>query len=301
MSAAEMTVTPPWRDLAAVLLPVTAFLAIYSVYAPRVEPIQPDSLSYLSFIDVRQGGYPFFLAVLKPVIRDLSDYTIAQRLLYAAGVLILGWQLLRLAEPAWFTFLVEIALLFNPTVNQFHFQIMTESLFASLCALFFAAAFAHLRMGGLGSLAAASALAAYTAAVRPTGLVLLAALPIVLASAANLSRRRIWKALLAATVPAIIVLALENAYYHSHHPGKRESLASIHLVAKAGLVETADPAAVIAAAPPELQPLQQALEFDLAPARRFIAGAPSETARCRLAFYYEATAYFSFAGEERRS
>jgi hypothetical protein len=288
-----------FRRAVIVWLPVVVFVALYSVYAPNVALINPDSEGYLSFGSGRTGGYPFFLAALKPFVRDAADYVLVQRLLFALAVALLGWQLLRLFDTAWLTVLIEVALLGNPSVNQFHFSIGTESLFLSLNAVFFAAAFAHLRAGGLGSLCVAAASAAFAAAVRPTGLALLPGLAILIASAPNLSRSRLWKALLAAAVPVILVGALESAYYYSHHPAPRESLAPQHLLGKAALVETADPAAVIAAAPPHLKPLQQAIEFSLAPVRRRIAEAPSEAARCRLTWIYEEMVQYESVASEK--
>jgi hypothetical protein len=57
-----------FRRAVIVLLPVVVFVAIYSVYAPNVALINPDSDGYLSFDSGRTGGYPFFLPVLKSMV-----------------------------------------------------------------------------------------------------------------------------------------------------------------------------------------------------------------------------------------
>jgi hypothetical protein len=283
---------------AAVWAPVAIFLAVYFVLPPNEPLFNPDSDSYLNFTAIRTGGYPFFLAFLKPLIRDPSDYAAAQLVLYALAVMALGWQLRATGRSALFCFVVEGALLGNWLVNRHHFALASESVFLSTSALFLAAALGHLRTGSLASLAAAAGFAAFAAAVRPTGLVLVAAFPVVLIAAPALSRPMRLR-LLAAVAPLVIVFAAESLYYHAHHPGPRTSLLPTQILGKAGMVEVADPNALINDAPISSKPLQTALEFQLRPVRKLISDAPGVSGRCRLAANYEMFVEYQFAPAER--
>jgi len=279
-------------------LPVAIFLAVYFFYSPDEPLINPDSPSYLTFAEIRTGGYPAFLALLRPVIRDLSDYTIAQRLLYGLSVLLLAYQLLWTLRSTLVSVVAEVALLGNDFVNRYHFAIFTESLFLSTSALFIAAALAHLRTGKSTSLALASALAGYATAIKPTGSVFIPAL-VVLIAAAPRPTHSWWRRILVATAPLIAVLALEAIYYHAHNPGPRQSLLPIQILGKAGMIDVTDAEELIRLAPADTRPLQVALETSLAPMRKVIAEAPYGATRCWLLQNYEGFVEYRFVPVER--
>jgi hypothetical protein len=286
--------TRRWRA-AALLLPPAIFLVVYGAYTPDQPLINPDSESYLSFDSLRTGGYPFFLSLLKPIIRDLGDYAIAQRWLYAASVLVLGLELLRYLDRLMVAVLAEIVLLANPEVDRYHFAIFTESLFLSMSALFVAAALAHLRAGGVVSLATAAVLAGYLVAIRPTGLAFLPALALLVFVRPGARRRGLWRALAATLVPIAAVIALESVFYAAHHSDPRQSLAPAHLFAKAAMLE---PPATAMPGARASEPFQQALA-SFAPVRRLVAEAPDRPARCLLGVNYESYAQYELALEER--
>jgi hypothetical protein len=271
---------------------------VYSVYPPNVPLISQDSSSYLDFAAIRSGGYPFFLTILKPFVRDPPDYVVAQLVLYAFAVLLLGLQLLRSFRNVLFCLLTELMLLGNLEVNRYHFVILTESVLLSTSALFLAAALAHLRTGSLVALAVASAFAGYAMAVRPTGIIFVAALSLLVLMGPGLSRR-VLLCLFAAGAPLVIILGAETLYYDAHHPGSRTSLLPIQMVGKAGMVEIADPNELIETAPASSKPLQTALEVELEPMRELVGGAPSVAAHCRLAASYEDFVEYAFALPER--
>ena len=152
-----------------VVAPSLAFLLVYGIYTPNQPLLSPDSQSYLDFSAIRDGGYPFFLAALKPMVRDLGDIAVLQRIIYAAAISVLGYQLLRIDGRVWLAALACLALLFNIEVNRYHFSILTESMFLSVSALFVAASLAHFRSGAIGALAMASALAGVLIAIRQIG------------------------------------------------------------------------------------------------------------------------------------
>ena len=292
---------PIWRA-SALVFPVLVFLGVYAVYAPDVPLITPDSEGYLEFAPSRTGGYPFFLALLKPVVRDLHDYAIAQRSLYAIAILILCWQLLATTNSLIVALVAELALLGNRDlslydINKFHFTILTESIFLSTSALLLACAMAYLRTGTGGRLSLASALAGYATAIRPTGLAFFPAL-VVLAAAAP-GRLRLWSRMVIIALCFAGVLALESVYYRAHHPGPRTSMLPVQMLGKAGMIDVPDAAQLISSAPQPARPLQQALETSLAPVRKLISEAPNLPARCWLLVHYETFVEYRFALPER--
>ncbi len=280
--------------------PIIAFLVYYEFY-PAITPLlNPDSDGYLQFAAYRTGGYPFFLELLKPLIRDVSDYALAQRLLFASAVFVLAFQLLRSFGSLILTVFVEFALLGIPAVNAYHFQIITESLFLSTSAFFLAATVSHLRSGSWSSLAVAFAISGYAVAIRPSGLAFVPAVAglLLLAPRSSLPKT-IWVRLFIAFAPLLLVLLFENLFYHARHPGPRESLLANQMFGKAGMIEVSDASELIGLAPALTKPLQIDLEINLAPVRRLIADAPNLPTRCWLVQNYELFTEYHFAIEQR--
>ncbi len=283
---------------AAAVAPVAIFLAVYSIYWPPDVPlIGPDSESYLDFSAIRSGGYPFFLDVIKLFISDESHYVIVQYVLYGLSVLVFAWQLFKTERNFLFCSIVEVGLLANWEVNRYHFSIITESLFMSVSVCFLAAALANLRTGSLRSLAAASGAAAVCLTVRLTGLAFIAALLILVFAAPRASSLVRW--LIFAILPIVIVLGAENVYHSAYHPGPRQTQLYTQLIGKAGMISISHPEQAIDAASPTDKPLQQALEYQLAPVRKLLADAPNLATRCRLEVWYELFVEFEFAPNER--
>ena len=94
--------------LIVIATPIIVFLGYYSFSAPNTPLIKPDLEGYLQFAAYRTGGYPFFLEPLKPIIRDASDYALAQRLLFASAVSVLAFQVLPSFGSLLLTAFVEI-------------------------------------------------------------------------------------------------------------------------------------------------------------------------------------------------
>ncbi len=282
----------------AVLLPPALFLTVYAVHAPGEPAFNPDSQSYLDFAAFRSGGYPLFLTVLKPLVSDVSGYAAAQRIGYAIAVLLLTRQLLLLLGSPLVAGFAALALLFNPEVNRYHFIVVTESLFLSVTALFFAAAFSHIRTRSLASIAAASAAVGVLIAIRPTGLAFvpaLALLALVGRFGAARGSRLAW--LTALAVPVVAVMALEHAWYSARHSGPRQSLADTHFVAKVGMAgNSSRPAPGIS---PDAARLFARLDADLAEARRTVAEAPNLPTHCVLGAAYENHLQYQYQPQER--
>jgi hypothetical protein len=268
------------------VVPVVIFLIVYSIYWPPDVPlIGTDSPGYLNFEAIRSGGYPFFLAALKPIVRNTANYVIVQYIFYGLAVLVFARELIRAEQNLLFCLVVEIGLLANWEVNRYHFSIISESPFLSISVLFLAAVLAHLRTGSGSSLAAASGFAAIAYTIRPTGVVFIGVLPF-LAAASSRSFSVVDRSV-RIILPLVIILAAESLYYRAYHSGPRESLLPTLLLGKAGMIDVADPRRLIDEAPSNSKALQKALEFQLAPVRQIAANAPSIAARCRLEIWYE--------------
>ncbi|MCW0233360.1 MAG: hypothetical protein OJJ21_07165 [Ferrovibrio sp.] len=291
-----MSTTRPYAALLFLLLPLLAFLALANRFPIQEPLLQTDSEGYLTFSSIRTGGYPFFLALLKPFVSDLSGYIPIQLALYGFACCAFAYVFWRAYGAILPALLAEIVLLGNPLANAFHFTITTESLFLTVSVLFFAASFSALHGRHITPLICASLLAGIAVTIRPTGLALLpalAVLPFMLRSD-GLGRRCLF-----AAMPCLAVLALEATYYRAHNGPDRQSLLPIVLLAKGGMVSVPDADAIIAAAPETRRALDRALETDLAKVRQLIAESPNLPATCRLIDGYEPYIQYRFALTER--
>lgn len=277
------------------LLPVLFFF-LADLFPIKEDLLQPDAPSYLGFNAIRTGGYPFFLATLKPLVGDPSGYVPVQLALYALATFVFACVFWRTYDAFLPALLAEIALLGNPLVNAFHFTILTESLFLSVLILFLAAVFSALHRRHLSAIACASLLAGMALAIRPSALALLPALVLL---PMLVRTDRWWRRCLVAALPCLAVLALEATYYHAKHGPVRQSLLPIHAMAKGGLLAVPDAQAIIATAPDWRRSLDQALETDLAKVRQLVADAPNLAATCRLIDGYETYIQYRFAADQR--
>jgi hypothetical protein len=191
------------------VLPIL-FLLFFSFYSPLQALLQPDSDSYLNFNASRTGGYPFFLAVLKPIVGNVHGYITAQLIFYATCVVVIGWQFFSISKSIIVTIGAQVLLLGNPLVNCYHFTIMTKSVFLSTSILFIAASIAYLsKRSGFGILLV-SMIGGAAASIRPTGLVFIGA-ALLLAVLIPTDRRRIIAHILITLVSIICILGLDKA------------------------------------------------------------------------------------------
>ena len=252
----------------------------------------------LTFSGGRSGGYQAFLALLKPFIRNIADYTIAQRSFTPLTVLVLGYELLRSFSSLTIALVCEVALLFNPEVNRYHFSILTESLYLSTSALFlgrsaFVFAYGPIQIIGYG--VRSRCVRGNRSADRPR-----------IAAFARHTPARWTTFVVASHLESYSYRGgsgyrdslARSIHYREHNAGPRETLAPIHLLAKSGMVEATGPETIISMSHPDTQPLQRA-EVSLSPVRGLIAGAPNQAARCKLIANYEVFVQYQFAPDER--
>jgi len=164
---------------------------------------------------------------------------------------------------------------------------MTESLSLSFSALLFACLIDWVQRGRLVALAAASLTIGIHVAIRPTGIGFIPALLTAAYLISSPSRSGFLKISTAAIVPMVVMIGAEWAYYKAHHSGPRQSLAPIHIIGKASLVNTPGALSEISSAPEYMQTLMEDMQFRLAPVRHVLADSPDEPVRCGLLVLYE--------------
>lgn len=255
---------------------------------------QPDSAGYLAFSSSRTAAYPIFLKMVAWLSGDVGNVVYAQLWIYVAAIAVLGRAVHSVTGSHILAAGVVAATMINPEINEYHFVILTESLFISLMVLILALVIRFTHQRRWQTLALISFLIGLAIAVRPVGyglLTVVAAIGVLFWSDVRANRRTM---LAAAILPAVAVMLLEYAVYAGHHGLVRESLAARHIFAKSGLVATRGRNPYPAGHP--YRELWRMLEIDLEPVRALIAGAPNFAARNLLLDNYEVYLQYQFAG-----
>ena len=168
-----------------------------------------DSPTYLSWSVTRTPGYPFFLSVIKIFDPELGHLPYFQMTLFIAASAFLAHAAARLGGPWWIWLLMAGAILGNPFIWRYSWEILTESLFITLVMVFLGCVAMALRRrpAGLSWLFAASVVLGAGILVRPVGYALLGVAPLI----GLLWRGRRWAAVGAAALPTVaIVLAVSS-------------------------------------------------------------------------------------------
>ena len=246
--------------------------------APSAPVFATDSAGYLGFAPIRTLGYPIFLSLV-----SAKGAFILQPVLFLAA---LTWLAIEI-DAAFGSVLPAAAVMAGamttPAVAIVHTTILTESLFMSALLGFLALVVRFTRAPSLGAAAAASALAGAAAAIRPTGLALLAVLAAMTATGWTRSAKPRWKAVAAAALPFVAIVATERVAARAIHGAEATTLAGRHLFAKAALLDADGERSFD---DPLRARLQRRLDADYAPIRRFLETTPADV-RPVLALYYE--------------
>ncbi len=269
-------------------VPIGAAAIIYAAFGVLTLPSSPileaDSYGYLGFSPARTSGYPLFLWALGPMAAE-----ILQPILYALSAAILCSQfpaIIAGRRNLYAAIAALMVLLFaNPEVNAFHAKILTESLFCALLMIALACSLRYAVFTDAKSILIASIFAGMSYTVRPTGIVLLPALIMLVLmrrkGGANLSR-----ALLAAILPMLAIVAVEQGYSRwLHGTAGLSSLAGPQFFGKASVIDAPEPDR------PPANPVDRefaiAMEHDFQPIRTLLAEAPNADIRTPLTVYYE--------------
>lgn len=257
------------------------YVSVQLALLPGAPVLEPDSGSYLMFSPIRTATYPLLLRAFGP-----EAMIVIQPVAYAAASAALSLYILAISRRALASFAIAIGLFINPQLDVYHSHIMSESLFMSALLIFFIAAIAFFRHPGWRLALLTSLLAGLAATIRPTGYALCPILLVmVLMARQSLGGRGVFKVLIAAIVPMLILVGAERLYANWVHGDQATSLAGRHFFAKSALID------VPASAVPETDPVRRQLfiaaEQTFAPIRDLLKQAPTEDIRSLLSKNYE--------------
>jgi hypothetical protein len=270
---------------------VYALCAAYVAYCLATNPAgpftTPDSFHYLNASPIVPLGYPSFLKIF-----GARGALIAQPLLFGGALAFLGTEIVRLTRSTLLAALVVIGCIALPQIREYHASILSESLFLSCLIVFLGLAvrFAYHPTWHLMVLVATTA--GLTATVRRTGFALLPVmLVMVLLERYRLRGSQPALFFVAALAPFCFVIGAEQAATAVVHAGKSSSLMGRHMFAKAALIDAPPASAETVAGMPASGDrvraiLDEHLESDYAPIRKFLASAPRDI-RGVLSIYYE--------------
>ena len=254
--------------------------AAWRVLGGALEPMQADSRSYIAFDPRRTAGYPLFLDLVEAVFGSVEAAPKVQLALAAASAWLLGWSFARAMGAPWLAAVLVPAALAASAAARFHAYILSEALFVPLlCVMAGLLALAAARPTARAAFAAALA-CGLAAAVRPSGMALLAVWPLLLwfVWGRIAGRRARFAAAIAA--PLALCAAAEWIAWRAAHPDapERPTVAGRLLFAKSLLIEQEPPSAADA----ELAALVAETRAAAAPFRALAAGAPGWRARTIL-------------------
>jgi hypothetical protein len=274
---------------------VYALCAAYAIYCLVTNPAgpitTPDSIRYLDMWPNYPMGYQLFLQ-----LAGARAAIIAQPVLYAAALAILGREIVRATRSPSLAAAVVIGSMIVPQIREFHASILSESLFLSLLVVFLALAMRFIHHPTLRLMVAIAIIAGLSAMVRRTGfafvpvmlvLVLLAAdfakASTSAKASADRSSSQAVRFFVAAVAPFLMIIGIERALAPMIYAGEPSSLTGRHLFAKAALID-APPSGLTA--DPVRRALDDELERSYAPIRQMLARAPVHV-RAVLTIYYE--------------
>ncbi len=262
---------------------------------PEMTLLQPDSSSYMSFDSVRSAGYPVFIDAVQRIGIPIAKIGYPQVALFVLSLLFLGYALASTTSSWFLSALAVFAAGGNPILNQYHFVVLTESIFVSatvaICAAIVLSIYAY-RERWIWLLAGLIGLAVV---VRPVGYAFVPVLLLVAVAHGCQRELHVKRFLLAALLPVVAFIGLERAAHWAYHGEDRSSLMGLHLFAKAGMVEA--PTANPYSSDDPRSPVWQALEHDLEPVRRVIREAPEFGVRLYLLTAYEVFTQYRFGRE----
>ena len=107
------------------VLALCAAYAVYCLFTNPAGPITtPDSVHYLNMTPIVPLGYPYFLK-----LTGARGAIIAQPIIYAAALAVLGHQILRGTRNTWLAIAAVAGCMVLPQIRDYHASILSESLF----------------------------------------------------------------------------------------------------------------------------------------------------------------------------
>jgi hypothetical protein len=263
-----------WSHIVVPGLIAVLVLALLFALMPDRPIFAPDTSSYLNFSSERTAGYPLFLKLVGP-----SGALWIQPILFAIALCFLGYQTSRLTGSP----LAAVVLMLGVAMNSYtyHFTILSESIFVSLCLVLIGLLMRATLRPDWQTITIAALIAGAATAVRPVGFFLLPMLLffLLMLPVRFAAQRPIM--ITAALVPFFAVLVLEHVISTQAHG--ESTLVLKHFFAKAAMID----APVLDQATPSLSPAGQALARNFAPVRDLIKRAPDIDTEDFLTVNYE--------------
>lgn len=282
------------KSIAVFLIPL--FCLAGNVLLLGVEPVvHPDSQSYLDFAPYRGAGYPFILWLAGEFLGGLQGLVMLQWTSFLLASITLGLALQK-RGLAWLLPILSV-IAGNPLLNEFHNNVLTESLFCSGTVLAFAIMVwpadnsTTLKSSLLGVLVGGLVI------LKPTAYALLPVVFLWLLTDATERLATKVNAFVIYVALVAVFVGTDALAYKWLHPGvDRESLATRHAFAKSLLIQV--PQKDNADGP--LHNLVLKLERDSAPIRQLLDDAPNTVVSAYLQREYEVFLQYSFASYEQQ-
>ncbi len=222
------------RDVTFILLWVVLYAGAVLIIPPYTPLIVPDSSSYIELSPLRTIFYPLFLRVCRIIGLDLVQTTWAQLGIFsmALAYLLLALRRAGLSQALLGVFVAILA--GNILFSSFHRSILTESLYFSASAMAVAFWIDFFRTRQVRFLALAAAALGLMIGIRPVGLGLVT-MHLLAVWLARPRAAPVWILLLAALLPLVAILGVEQMAYRLVH-GNRQSISHYLTVGMAAML-----------------------------------------------------------------
>lgn len=277
------------------MLPVVVYVCVVVWSSPAVPLLEPDSNSYLELSAMRTVGYPLFVSALRSAGLAIESIPYVQLAMFCAGLAFLGWATAQATGRSPWAALLVVGIAANPFVVEYHFKILTESLFMTVTMTVMGLLALYVKSPNRLLLGLAGVAMGLAVAVRPLGYAFLPLLLLAALLAPRVGLRERGLEFGAGLLAALALIAAESFVYHAHFGPERSSLAPRHLFAKAALVENRAPNPY----PREdgRHAVWQALTDDAGDVRELVREAPSFAAAAHLLSSYEIYFQYRYALE----
>jgi|APSaa5957512535_1039671.scaffolds.fasta_scaffold49047_1 hypothetical protein len=211
---------------------------IVVLLTPSIGPMMhPDSSSYLKFSDFRSAFYPVFLDIFRYFGLTLAQIIGLQIFIFSLSVYFLLMALSRICNKKVFILIYIAILSSNIWFTSLHKYILTESIYISLNIVAIAALIIFLFKGATRHIFIFSLMTGLAIGVRPSGVLMLMLMPIILISAYNRFNLFRWKWVFALVIPIVVAQILELTLYRAYHGDSyRPTIMNIIMFGKGAMV-----------------------------------------------------------------
>ena len=200
--------------------------------------LHPDSSGYIDFFEFRTSFYPVFLDIFSYFGLSIEQIPIVQVLIFSLSLYYLLRSLSNMCIKKISIFLYVVALVGNIWFISLHKAILTESLYISLNIIAVSSLINFLFNGHIKHLFLFSLTIGLAMGVRPSGVALVALMPIILLSAYIRFKKFNWSWIAVLIVPLFLTQIAERGLHYKYH-GKinRTSIMDPIIFGKGAMIE----------------------------------------------------------------